>query len=212
MDSSSGPSAVPHQFVGVFLDVLVDLLGEHGTHALLRRAGLTDWIGRFPVSPASGPVGPQSVASLMASLEELYGTRGGRALARRMGSGLIDRHLKDIGALAGMRNEAFQRLPARDRARLGLGALRRVLAQLNSLAAGLAIAGDSLVFSVAECPFCLGRSLEESACASLVGLVEAALSVSTPDLQLSAEETECRAAGGRSCSVTVRFPQAAPAE
>ncbi|HET7010578.1 MAG TPA: hypothetical protein VFI11_07365 [Anaerolineales bacterium] len=212
MDSSSAPSAIPRQIVVIFLEVLTDLLGEHGTRALLRRAALTDWIELGSESPDAAPVLAQSVSGLLASLEELYGARGGRGLARRLGSGLVDRYLRDLGALRGMRDEAFQRLPWRDRVRLGLGALRRVLSQLNAFAAELTVAGDRVVFSVPECPFCAGRSLDAPGCSPLVGLVEAALSVAVPDMHLPSEETECRAVGARSCSVTVRVPQPAPAE
>ncbi|OGR90894.1 MAG: hypothetical protein A2V88_06810 [Elusimicrobia bacterium RBG_16_66_12] len=66
---------------------------------------------------------------------------------------------------------------------------------------------ERLVFSVARCPFCEGRTLETSGCTPLVGLVEAAIRVAAPDVHLIPEETGCRATGNAACEVTVVLPQ-----
>jgi predicted ArsR family transcriptional regulator len=210
MDSPSAPGQdVPSQFVSVFLDALNDLTGEHGARAVLRRAGLGDWVDQPPAASLSERIAASEVSGLMAALEDVYGARGGRALARRLGSALMDRCLKDIGALAGMRDEAFQALPARARARLGLGALRRVLSQIGTMGSEVTIREDNLVFSMGGCPFCAGRRLEAPACTSLQGLVDTVLRAAVPDLSWMSEESNCRAAGAASCDVMVRLARPA---
>jgi predicted ArsR family transcriptional regulator len=208
MDSPSAPGQdVPSQFVSVFLEVLNDLTGEHGARAVLRRAALGDWIDQPPAASLSDRIAMGRVSDLMAALEDVYGTRGGRALARRLGSALMDRYLKDIGALGGLGNAAFQALPARARARLGLGALRRVLSQMETMAAELKVSQDNLVLSMGSCPFCAGRSLDGPACTPLQGLVDAVLRAAVPELPWVSEETSCRAARAGSCDVMVRLPR-----
>jgi predicted ArsR family transcriptional regulator len=208
MDSPSAPGQdVPSQFVSVFLEVLNDLTGEHGARAVLRRAALADWIDQPPAASLSDRIPGRRVSDLVAALEDVYGTRGGRALARRLGSALMDRCLKDIGALGGLRDEAFQALPARARARLGLGALRRVLSQIGTMGADVTIREDDLVFSVGSCPFCADRRLEAPACTSLQGLIDTVLRAAVPDLSWMSEESNCRAAGAASCDVMVRLPR-----
>ena len=208
MDSPSASSqVVPSQFASIFLDVLRELLGEHGTRTVLRRAGLADWIEAPPPPSLTHWILAQPLSILMTSLEDIYGSRGGRALGRRMGSAWMERCLKDVGALAGMPDQAFQHLPSRARLRLGLGALRRVLSQLRTMEADILADDERLVFSVAGCPFCQGRSLETAGCTPLVGLVEAAIRAAAPDVHLIPEETGCRATGHAACEVTVVLPQ-----
>lgn len=209
MDSPSASGrGVPLQFVAIFLDVLTDLVGAHGTGALLRRAGHQEWISAPPRLTLNEFASAESVTALFAGLEDLYGRRGSRGLGRRLGAGLVDRCLKDLGAMAGIRDASFQALPGRLRARVGTLALGRVLTGIGFLA-DVRTTERGTTFSVPDCPFCYRRSLETAGCTPLVGLVEATLRLSAGDLALSAEETACRGTGGSACEVTVRWPSAA---
>jgi hypothetical protein len=207
MDAPSAPELlVPHPFARISLDLLSELLGEHGARALLRRAGLAEWIDQPPHTSLTDKVDGSSLSKLMGALEDLYGMRGGRALGRRMGTALIDRCLKDVGALAGMREEEFQRLPLRPRARLGVGALRRVLAQLGTMPSEVTLDDEHLCFTVTECPFCVGRTSESAGCSPLVGMVEATLRLAVPELPWLPEETACRAVNGNVCEISLSLP------
>lgn len=206
-DSASG-RGVPLQFVAIFLDVLTDLVGAHGTAALLRRAGHPEWISAPPRLTLDEFASAESVTALFAGLEDLYGRRGSRGLGRRLGAGLVERCLKDLGALAGLRDASFQALPGRLRARVGTLALGRVLTGIGFLAEVTSTEGTT-TFSVPDCPFCYRRSLETAGCMPLVGLVEATLRLSAGDLAINAEETACRATGGAACEVTIPLPSAA---
>lgn len=210
MDAPSAPDLpVPHQFARIALDLLSELLGEHGARALLRRADLASWIDQPPQPSLTDMIAGVSLSKLMGALEDLYGTRGGRALGRRIGSALIDRCLKDVGALAGMQEEEFQRLPLRTRARLGVGALRRVLAQLGTMPADVSLDGEHLRFSVTDCPYCVGRTLESAGCSPLVGMVEAAMRLAVPELPWLPEETACRSVRGSVCEISMSLPSSA---
>jgi hypothetical protein len=209
MDSPSTPeSPVPHTFARISLDLLGELLGRHGVRALLRRAGLTEWIDAPPQLSLTETLAGSSFSKMMAALEDLYGMRGGRGLGRRTGAALVDRSLKDVGALAGLEEEEFQRLPLRSRARLGLGALRRVLAQLGTMPSEVTVAGDRLAFTLTDCPYCASRTMESAGCSPLLGMVEATLRRAVPELPWLPEETACRSVSGDVCEVAVSLPPA----
>jgi hypothetical protein len=108
--------------------------------------------------------------------------------------------------LAGMRLEEFQVLPIRSRARLGLGALRRVLHQVGTMRSDVAVAEDRLALAVIDCPFCAGRTSSSPACSPLLGMVEATLRIAAPELAWLPEETACRSQGGAVCEIGVTLP------
>ena len=209
MDSASASGrGLPLQFVAIFLDVLTDLVGAHGTGALLRRAGHPEWISAPPRLTLNEFASAESVTALFAALEDLYGLRGSRGLGRRLGAGLVEGCLKDLGALAGLRDASFQALPGKLRARVGTLALGRVLTGIG-FPAQVTSTERATTFSVPDCPFCYGRSLETAGCTALVGLVEATLRLSADDLAIRVEETACRGTGGAACEVTIPLPTAA---
>ena len=208
MDSASASGrGLPLQFVAIFLDVLTDLVGAHGTRALLRRAGHPEWISTPPRLTLDEFASAEAVTALFAGMEDLYGMRGSRGLGRRLGAGLVERCLKDLGALAGLADASFQALPGKVRARVGTLALGRVLTGIG-VAAQVNSTEDATTFSMPDCPFCFGRSLETAGCTALVGLVEANLRLSAGDLALRAEETACRGTGSAACEVTIPLPSA----
>jgi hypothetical protein len=210
MDSpSASGQGVPLQFVVIFLEVLDDLVGAHGTAALLRRAGHPEWIESPPHPAPESFASPESVTAIFSSLEELYGPRGGRGLGRRLGAAVVDRHLKDLGALAGVTNPTFQALPSRTRARVGLMALGRVVTGLGGFRLDVSATDQAIALSIPDCPFCVQRSLDAPGCAALVGLVDAALRLVAPEVALSSQETACRATGAAACELTVRLPATA---
>jgi hypothetical protein len=207
MDSPS-PSerGAPLQFVAIFLDVLTDLVGSHGTMAIVRRAGRPDWIATPPSPSLEARADPSALSDLLGSLEDVYGTRGSRGLGRRLGAALVDRCLADQGALAGVRDERFQALPDRQRARVGMRALGRVLTDIAGFEADVAVNDAGMTLSASDCPFCRGRSSAAACCTPLVGVVDAGLRLFAPDLPLAAQETDCRATGGVACVVSIAMP------
>ncbi len=207
MDSPSASGrGVPLQFVAIFLDVLNDLVGSHGTAALLRRAGHPEWIAAPPPRNLEAFAPAASTTALMASLEELYGPRGSRGLGRRLGAALVDRCLKDIGALAAVGDPTFQALPNRTRTRVGLLALGRAITGIGGFRMDVTPSDLTITLSAPDCPFCLHRSLAAPGCSPLVGLVDAGVHLVAPDLTLIVEETACRATGASACEVNVRLP------
>ena len=210
MDSpSASERGVPLQFVAIFLDVLTDLVGPHGTAALLRRAGHAEWITAPPLHTLKAFASPESTTALLTSLEELYGPRGSRGLGRRLGAALVDRSLKDLGALSAVADPSFQALPSRTRVRVGLLALGRAVTAFGGFRLDVTSAEHAITLATPDCPFCLHRNLAAPGCSPLVGLVEAGLRLVAPDLAPAAEETACRGLGAAACEVTVPLPASA---
>lgn len=191
---------LPGAFVAGFLHVIVDMLGRNGTDAVLRRAGLTAWIGQ---APGEAPVDYADLSALLGALEETLGARGGRGLERRMGAAAFDSFVRPMGAVTAMRDPAFQAFPLERRMRAGLYGLSRILESAIGGGVGVGEAGVSLRFTA--CPVCWGRSATEPICASLAGLLGAAGRWIAPEADLHVVEGACRARGDAACEFSLAW-------
>ena len=108
-----------------------DALGEDGYAAIRDVAGLTTYLSEWPQNSMDRQFDFAYLAALAEGLEELYGGRGGRGVALRIGRAWFDQGFKDFGAFAGFNHPVFKTLPLESRARLGLDALQHVFVQYS---------------------------------------------------------------------------------
>jgi hypothetical protein len=191
---------LPASLVATHLAVIVDLLGRNGADAVLRSAGLEQWIG----TPSAGAtVDFAEFAALHLALADTLGWRGARGLSLRMGAQDFEALVKPVGAVAAMAEPAFQSFPLERRLRAGLHGVARSLGQLAPLEVAV-VEDPALTFQIGACPECWGRTARTAVCPSMVGLVRAALRWIAPEFEGTVEETDCRAAGARACRFAIR--------
>jgi len=196
---------LPTPLASTYLKVMVDLLGPNGVDAVLRRAGLEGWIGNPPAVPKAPGVDFADVASLLDALDETLGVRGSRGLERRMGATGFAEVFQPVGAVAAMREPAFQEFPLERRLRSGMHVLARTLDQMTGAGASIQELPGTVVFRLDTCPSCWGRSSDGPVCASVVGLLSAAAAWMAPEAEVTIEETSCRAQGGPACEFNLRW-------
>ena len=205
--SPSGKT-LPGPIAATCLGVIVDLLGPNGVDAVLRRAGLETWVGTPPAVPDPQAVDFADIAGLLGALEETLGSRGSRGLERRMGAPVFQQVLQPVGAVAAMRDPAFQEFPLERRLGAGMHVLARTLDQLTGAGASSQEGQGGTVFRVDVCPFCWGRTSDEPTCASIIGLLTAAAAWMAPESETKIEETACRAQGASGCEFSIRWEPA----
>jgi hypothetical protein len=198
----------PTPLASTYLKVIVDLLGPNGVDAVLRRAGLDAWIGTPPGVPAGQAVDIAEIASLLAALEETLGARGSRGLERRMGASGFSDVFQPVGAVAAMRDPAFQEFPLERRLRSGMHALARTVDQMMGAGATVQERPGAVVFRLETCASCWGRTSEGPVCASVAGLLAAAAEWIAPESGAAVEETACRAQGAAGCEFHIRWEAA----
>jgi len=74
---------LPSLAVEEFLRSLELICGRDGVDAALRLPGLEAWIDAYPAPDPDKPIDFAQLSSLLGALEQLYGPRSGRGLARR---------------------------------------------------------------------------------------------------------------------------------
>jgi hypothetical protein len=197
----------PNHIARVFLLELENLMGKNGVSAMLNRSGLEAWITALPADDADPNVDFAEFSGLLAALDDLYGPRGGRGLARRAGWAAFPQLLTRLPALQALSDLPTRPLPPADKMGLALQAMADAFAQGSDQLSTVTAEAEALIFSIQRCPACWGRRAEDGpACAAVAGLLEECAHWLTGGEPTRIEETECIAHGGQACTFRVPMP------
>lgn len=193
----------PNHPTRAFLLELEDVLGKNGLNTLLRIAGLQEWIDTYPAENFEREVDLSEFSSLNAALDEIYGSKGSHALARRASKTAFDLTWKLHGALGNQQAADFDSLPAQARNKEGLTILAEALSAASDLECEVQEEDNIILFRVQNCPVCWGRESSSPTCQGFVGLLEGCLQWLGSDKNFEIIEKECSAAGGDACTFSI---------
>ena len=187
----------------IYLRAMEEVLGKNGVSAILNLAGLSHVIDNYPVDTLERQFEFADFSAINGALEEMYGPRGGRSLARRSAWATFDNVLRNFGALAGVGDLAFKVLPLPTKLKVGLPAMARVFSQISDQKSTVEEAGDSFIYTIHICPVCWGRSSDKPVCWAAIGLLEAGLRWASGGQNFLVQETRCIAMGDPVCEFRV---------
>jgi predicted hydrocarbon binding protein len=185
----------PNRFVFYLLQAMEEVMGEHGLDETLASAGILkrppdDLAREFPF---------ERLAALNAALDDIYGQRGGRGMALRAGRAWFAQGMKGFGALGGLGDPAFRRLPLEDRLKLALQAQAQVFTRFSDQVSHLEVTPGALRFVVEASPFAWGRTAEKPVCHPLVGLLQECTRSASNGRDFTVRESNCIAVGDSTC-------------
>jgi hypothetical protein len=109
-------------------------------------------------------------------LDEMYGPRGGRGLALRVGRTLFADALRGFGALAGVGDLAFKVLPLQAKLKVGVPAMANIFSQFSDQVSNVFEEGDDrIIYTLERCPMCWGRQADRAVCYVGQGLLQEGL-------------------------------------
>lgn len=189
----------PNRLARWFLLAFEEVMGHQGLSVVLEQAGLTGWAAQIPPDNLAREVDFAALAALNAGLESVYGIRGGRGLALRIGHAAFAHGMKSFGAFVGMRDSAYQALPLADRTQIGLDTLVHVFNTFSDQQMSQRSEERAHFLIVHTSPMAWDRSSEKPVCHALTGLFQEALRWSSSGYQFHVQEVECQAAGDPHC-------------
>jgi predicted hydrocarbon binding protein len=189
----------PNRFARLFLLAMEDVMGRQGLHTILSIAGLETYAEDPPPDNMARQFDFTYMAAFSLALENMYGARGGRGIALRIGRAMFSNGMKDFGALAGMASPAFQMLPLEKRLDIGINALASVFSRFSDQDSQILEVEDAYHFVVDISPIAWGRTAERPVCHALTGIIQESMRWSSKNYEFHVQEIECRAAGNDTC-------------
>ncbi len=185
----------PNRFARQFLVAMEDVMGLHGLNTILNMANLDQYIDQLPPEDMANQFDFVYLAALSQALEDMYGPRGGRGIALKIGRAAFSLGIKNFGALAGMASPTFVALPLEKRAQLGLNALAAVFTRFTDQESSIEEEETAHLFIAGASPFSWGRTADRPVCHALAGMIQEGMRWSSQGAEYHVYETECRAMG-----------------
>jgi predicted hydrocarbon binding protein len=193
----------PNRFARDLFTAMEEVMGKHGLDATLSMAGLQAYVDQPPPDDLAREFEFTSVGRINRALDDMYGLRGGRGMALRAGRAWFAQGMKSFGALRGVADPAFRRLPLEDRCRLALNALAGIFTRFSDQQSQVEELDGTFRFVVAASPFAWDFESERPVCHPLVGLLQENLRWASNGREYIVRETHCRATGDDSCTFVV---------
>lgn len=193
----------PNRIARYFFLAMDDVMGPNGLNVVLSLAGLDRYIGNLPPDDLAKQFDFAYMASLNYALEEMYGIRGGRGMALRVGRASFSQGLRRFGALSGVAHPAFRNLPLEERCDLGLRALADIFTNFSDQASSVQISDNGYLFTVNTSPMAWGRISDKPVCHALVGILQECLRWVSNGHEFYVHETACLACGDGHCEFKI---------
>lgn len=194
-----------NKFARIYLEAVKEITGENGLKTLLNYASLSRYISKLPPDNLEKEFDFASFSMINLALEEIYGLRGGRGLALRIGRSTFDEVLKGYGALAGVGETAFKILPMQRKIRYGLDAMARIFTEKSDQITQIHETENAYLYQVKRCPVCWGRDQQESPiCYYIVGLLKEGLHWVSGGKEFNIVESKCIGAGDEICEFEIQ--------
>ena len=193
----------PQKMGRLILQGMEEVMGTSGVNTVLHLGSLDSVIENYPTTSSERTFSFETVSALQASLEKVYGPRGGRGVALRVGRSSFRYGLKEYGSMLGLTEMAFRLLPLPTKLRTGA----RVFADLFNKHSDQKVRVDEsenkIYWIIEHCPLCWERTADEAICHLAVGVLQEALYWLSGGKVFSVEETACVARGDETCTIVI---------
>lgn len=194
----------PNRVGWLYLRALEDELGRTGLTAVLNLAGFPEWIEQPPPDNLRRDLDLNVFSKINAALEEMYGPRSGRAIARRVGWDLFHHFRRAAPIRFFAYRLGTHLIPAGQRPSAILLDMSRYAGEFTDRSL-MVQDDDELTLTVKFCPVCWGRKSSRVVCHLLCGLLEEGLNWLMPRKQMHIVQTSCSAMGDDHCTFRVEM-------
>ena len=202
MSTATGMYFYPNNMGRIILLALEDVIGQTGINML---TNLSEQVEQNTLPPANFdrhfPF--ERLSTLMAGLENYYGSRAGRGLALRTGQACFQYGLENYGALLGASDMAFRLLPLPTKLKIGAELFAQAFNQFSDQQVQISETEEIISWQIERCPLCWQRHTDAPACHLAVGILQEALYWISSGKYFNVEETSCIAQGDSACTIEI---------
>ncbi|MEW6403036.1 MAG: 4-vinyl reductase [Chloroflexota bacterium] len=193
----------PPKMGRIILHGMEEVMGRNGMDTVLHFASLdtlkNDPKGRTESSPFSFEV----VSLLQKTLEQIYGPRGGRGLALRIGRACFKYGLREYGSILGLTEMAFRLLPLSTKIHMGAQSFAELFNRDTDQRVRIDENDQQVIWHIEHCPLCWERKTDEPVCHMAVGLLQESLYWLSGGKIFNVEETACIGRGDAACTIVI---------
>ncbi|HIE39373.1 MAG TPA: 4-vinyl reductase [Anaerolineales bacterium] len=193
----------PNKMGRILLLAMEEVMGRNGVNAVLNLANLRHLLGKYPPNNFDREFSFGELSRLLGALDEMYGVRGGRGLALRVGRSCFRFGIKDFGPMLGIADLAFRVMPLTMKLKIGFEVFAEVFNKFSDHHVRLGENEDSFLWTIEQCGVCWGRTAAAPCCHLAVGILQEALYWVSGGRNFDAEEVSCIAAGDRTCTIQI---------
>lgn len=195
----------PNKAARIALQSLENVMGKNGLNAILNLAHLPHLIDNYPPNNLEREFDFADFTAISVALEEMYGPRGGRGLALRVGRATFADVLRNFGALAGAGDLAFKVLPLSTKLRIGIPAMARIFSQISDQYSTVVEQENEFIYTIHKCPQCWQRSgMDKAVCFMGAGLLQEGLKWVSGGSEFRVNESKCMAMGDDVCEYIIQ--------
>jgi predicted hydrocarbon binding protein len=180
-----------------------EVMGASGVDTVLRHASLEKFSQNYPPANAERIFPFTTVSLLQSTLEQVYGSRGGRGLALRVGRACFKYGLKEYGSMLGLTEMAFRLLSLPAKLHIGTKNFADLFNKNTDQKVFVEEKDNKIFWHIERCPLCWERKADEPVCHLAVGLLQEALYWLSAGRVFNVEETACIARGDHLCTITI---------
>jgi predicted hydrocarbon binding protein len=193
----------PNKMGRIILLAMEEIAGKNGINALLNLSGLQRLINNYPPNNLDLQFAFADVSRIQEKLENLYGRRGGRGVALRVGRACLKYGLREFGSMLGITDLAFRLLPLHMKLRVGAEAFAQSFNDLTDQIVRLEEEQDRFLWIIERCPVCWERQATEPVCQLAVGILQEALHWVSGGKHFQVEEIACTAVSADHCIIAI---------
>jgi len=182
---------------------LEEVMGKNGINAVLNMAKLSYFIDNYPPDDLKREFDFADFGDLNQALEDMYGPRGARGLALRMGRASFAHVIRDFGAMVGMADLAFKVLPLSTKLKVGIRAMAETFTKISDQISRVEEDAEQFTYIIERCPVCWGRKADKPVCFQAAGLLQEGLRWVSGGKDFRVEETLCIAKGDLTCTFII---------
>jgi predicted hydrocarbon binding protein len=203
---STDPTPVytlPNTMGRILLLGMQEILGTDGLNAVLSASGLPAWSGAYPPDDMRPEFAFSDLSRVGASLEKIYGERGGRGLALRAGRAAFKFGLRQFGEQLGLNDTGFRLLPLSEKLPKGAEVFAGLFNQVSDQRVRVETSETLILWHIERCPLCWERHSTDVLCHLAVGVLQEALYWLSGGKSFILQETACIARGDPACTIAI---------
>jgi predicted hydrocarbon binding protein len=193
----------PNKMGRIVLTAIEEITGRHGVNAILNLARLTHLVDNYPPNNLRLGFTFAELSAIQETIEEMFGTRGGRGLALRTGRETWKYALKEFMPVLGIADLAARRLPLAIKLKIGLDVFAQTFNKFSDQSVRLGEDQRGYLWIIERCPMCWRRHSATPCCHLAVGLLEQALDWVSRGKRFDVKEVGCIASGDNACTIVI---------